>query len=188
MTKTILKETRAVLDIETGGFSSDAGIVEVAIVVIDKNYQPLEKYSAIVQPYFIEDSEDLMTYSEHAVKIHGITLKQQKNEGKPPREVVKNIEAILQNHNVAELIGHNIEKFDAPRMSDFFERFSTYDHLKPFDEMELTDTLLIARFLLDLNSYSLASCCDYYGIINEDEHRALSDTLATAQLIQYLEE
>ena len=188
MIKNIIKSTRAVLDIENGGFSQNAGIVEIALLVIDENYQPLEKYSAIIQPYFIEGTEELMSYSRKAAEIHGITIEDQEREGVPPRESVKEIEDILQTYNVQEFIGHNIKKFDAPRMAQFFDRFSTYKKENPFEAKELTCTMEMAKNYISLGSYSLASCCNYFEICNEDAHRALSDVMATAQLLQYLEE
>lgn len=192
MTKNIIKSNRAIIDIENGGFSRKAGIVEVAIVVIDQNFQVLDKYSQIIERYFQqipedpENTEEPMRYDDKATEIHGITEKDQENNGKPPREVVKEIEDIIQTYNVTELIGHNIKAFDAKRMAVFMDRFSTYK-INPFIELELTCTMEMAKFTLSLGSYSLSNCCHFFDIINEDKHRALSDAIATMELLKMLE-
>ena len=185
--KTPIKHHRAVLDIETGGFSCNAGIVEVALIVFDENYQPVHIYSSIVQPYFHEGTEELVPYTRKAQEIHGIYLHHQEKHGKPPHQVAREIEDVLQVYAVNCFVGHNIEKFDLPRMTAFFERFSTYKHLKPFEETDSIDTMIESKKCLNLDSYSLGSCCDYFGIENQDEHRAASDCMANLKLLECLE-
>lgn len=55
-----------------------------------------------------------------------------------------------------------------------------------FPNNEVVDTLKLSRELLKLDSYKLGNICDSLGINHNSRHRALGDTLATAQLFLHL--
>jgi len=176
----------AIVDIENGGFDKEAGIVEIGIIVIDDDYREVKRYSAIVQPYFQEGTEELMIYDDRATAIHGISVDQQMKEGKNPRVVVEEMEAIIQDHNVMEFIGHGIKRFDAPRLIKFFDRFSKYECEDRFPI--LTCTMEIAKEDYHCDSYSLSALCNEFNIHNTDEHRAIGDCEATHALYKKLME
>lgn len=181
---------KAVIDIETGGFSSKAGIVEIGILVVsDDNNEIFSSFEAILQPYLQEDSEESCIYSEEAAEIHGITYQAQKDNGRNPREVVKEIESLIKVYNITEFVGHNIKKFDQPRLETFFERFSHEGEESVFFEVdELTDTLELSKEYYDFGSYSLVNMCEALGIYHRDKHRAIGDCQATLLLLRKLEE
>lgn len=75
------------------------------------------------------------------------------------------------------LIAHNGSGFDFR----FLERYCNKYGI-PF-ENELVDSLTEARKILKKQrSHSLASLCNYYGIVNKNAHRAYEDAEATAKV------
>ncbi len=78
------------------------------------------------------------------------------------------------------LIGHNLS-FDFSFAKKYAGRAGY-----PFEKQGI-DTLKIARTVCTgIVSKSLGALCDYYGIINDQAHRAYHDALATAKLYQTL--
>ncbi|HMM05501.1 MAG TPA: helicase C-terminal domain-containing protein [Clostridiales bacterium] len=77
-----------------------------------------------------------------------------------------------------QLVAHNAA-FDG----GFLEAFTE------IPKEEYLDTLLLAKMAFPmLNSYALANLTEYFGISNDQQHRALSDAEATADLFQLIEE
>lgn len=78
------------------------------------------------------------------------------------------------------LIGHNI-------MFDYkFTKKYASEYGFAFEKTGI-DTLKIARKVLcNLESKSLGTLCEHYGIINQAAHRAYHDALATAKIYHYL--
>jgi DNA polymerase III epsilon subunit-like protein len=176
---------QAIIDTETGGLTKAAGIVEIAIIVIDNDLNELKRWSCIVSRYFIEGTETLCDYSEAAEEIHGITEEMQLIEGIPPHEAVIQLEAIIQDFNVTTFIGHSIRKFDIPRLTAFFNQWSKYENVDLFPEQ--IDIDLIARENFNFDSYSLANLCKEFGIEHDDAHRALPDCVATLEVTRAID-
>lgn len=77
-----------------------------------------------------------------------------------------------------QLIAHNAA-FDGGFLETFTE----------IPKEEYLDTLLLAKMAFPMqNSYALANLTEYFGIRNDQQHRALSDAKATADLFQLIEE
>lgn len=80
------------------------------------------------------------------------------------------------------LIGHNIVQFDGNFIYDAYAEYLG----KPLSN-SLVDTLRICRATLKhLPNRKLATVLDYFGIHNDQAHRALSDAICTAQLYERL--
>lgn len=76
------------------------------------------------------------------------------------------------------IIGHNAKRFDYPFLESEFIRY----YVKA-DLIKVKDTIWVARSKIKgLRSYSLASLCRVFNIINQDAHRALSDVYATHEV------
>ena len=179
-----MTENKCIIDIETGGFSIDKHMIcEIGLVIIDCNNEIIQEYSSLIMPYLKEDKFEFCEISEIAQEIHHITLYECDLNGQAPEVVVDEIDIILHNFDVKTFIGHNIKSFDAPRLNKFFNRFGIFGKYK-FDNC--IDTMTEAKNQLDLKSYSLASLCSYFGIVNETEHRALSDVKATFEAFKSL--
>lgn len=173
--------TSGIIDIENGGFNENAGIVEIGIIVVDEELKELKRASWIVNRYLIEGTEEPCVYSDEATEVHGITEDDQKKHGMRPVDVVIEFEAIVQDFNVMRFIGHGIKKFDIPRLTKFFDRFSKYEDEDRFPY--LTCTLEMAKENFECESYSLGNLLQEFGIENEDAHRALGDCEATLKLL-----
>lgn len=173
--------SKSIIDIENGGFQEDAGMVEIGMIICDEENNELARYSAIVQPYYMEDSEESMLYSLQSIQAHGITTQDQTDHGKEPVVIVQEMEALFEEYNVMEFVGHCIKTFDQPRLKKFFDRFSKYECDDRFPI--LTCTKEIAKEEFECDSYSLANLCDEFGITNSDPHRAMGDCEATLELL-----
>ncbi|MGS0972001.1 MAG: 3'-5' exonuclease [Candidatus Izemoplasmataceae bacterium] len=81
------------------------------------------------------------------------------------------------------LVGHNAARFDYPFLLSEFERNNVHHQRLP-----VRDTVFLAKNIVPhLKRYSLASLCEYFKIVNNDAHRALSDAEATSQLFSHLQ-
>jgi len=180
----MIEERKAVIDIETGGFSvKKNGIVEIAMVILNAKNEPIDYFQTLVKSYAQEDGS-FSEYSEKAFEVHGISMDDMEKEGKIPEEVCREIYRLIELHNVKAFICHNAS-FDTPRLQHFFNRFSSENNL---DFSVNYCTMKIAKTLLNLDSYSLKSLCAFFEIENEQAHRAMSDTVATAKAFKKLAE
>jgi DNA polymerase-3 subunit epsilon len=77
------------------------------------------------------------------------------------------------------IVWHNIA-FDV--------RFLNHYHYECFESYLTNETIctmkLTRRYLPDLPNKKLWTVCQHFGIVNEQAHRAMSDTLATLKIFQ----
>ena len=177
---------RAITDIETGGFSqSRSALVEIAFLLIDDNYEIIDQFTTLVLPYHQRQSAELMEYSPGAEAVHGYSLDTLRKQGMAPVKICEEVDSLLDRFNVTEFIGHNIHKFDRPRLVEFWDRFSNFDASKRFDVT--IDTMVAAKQQINAQSYALENLCHGLGIVHEGAHTAGGDCMATLQLAKYLE-
>ncbi len=82
------------------------------------------------------------------------------------------------------VVGHNLSSFDS---SIIYDLCQTYFN-NPFTN-DIVDTLLFTRSSHhDTKSYRLADMCEYYGITNNQPHRALGDALCTHELYERIKQ
>jgi len=161
-----------VFDIETTGLDTlNDRIVELGAIRV-KDGKVVDEFSRLINPGIDIPLE--------VTNINGITNEMVKNEDYPG--------VVLSQFNkfiggVEFLIGHNAIRFDYPFLLSEFRR----NYVKN-EEYKVKDTVRIARIKLrrQLRSFSLKSLTEYYGIINKEAHRALSDVYATFELFQKL--
>ena len=174
---------RAVLDIETGGFSTTKnGVCEIGLVLIDENYNLIDKFHTLIKPYKREDSEELVSYKEDAMSINGLTVERLIQQGLPVQEAMLELAKFFVHHDINTIIGHNSNAFDVPRVEYLLNRFCSFS----ISHVRNVDTLLIAKAKLNLPSYNLQSLCEYFGIDNKIAHSALSDAEATLEVYKKL--
>jgi len=172
---------KAILDIETGGFSiTKNGICEIGILIINDAFETVEERSFIIQPYTRPDSEELVSYKEDAMSVNGISMEEIEN-GEIVTLVCEALCKMLMDHRVKTLIGHNLRKFDFPRLEYLIDRFTQHDF-----SFEIEDTLELCRENLNLSCNKLGSICDHFGIDNSNSHRALGDCKATLEVYKRL--
>lgn len=182
------KNYKAFLDIETGGFStSKNGVCEIAMVVTDEDCIPVKEFRHYIKPYLRPDSDEYVSYKDDAMSINGINVDDLWNNGVPVEEVVKMFVNELKliesaGHDIT-IIGHNSIAFDVPRIKHLIDRFWPIINL---DRIQQEDTKIIAQKRLNLDSCSLANICEFFGIVNEKAHSALSDVYATIEVYKKL--
>lgn len=172
---------RAIIDLETGGFSilKDA-VVEIGIIIINDKYEVLFDKSWIIKPYKCGINDGLVRYREEAMAINGISMNEIEN-GYEVESVCLELMENLQAHNIKTIIGHNLY-FDYARLIYIIGRFTDFKF-----EYERLDTLNESKKQgLNLESDSLESLCKHFAITNNDKHRALGDCYATLELLKKL--
>jgi DNA polymerase III epsilon subunit-like protein len=174
------------LDIETGGFSKEKnGVCEIALIAVDKDNNVLGEFHALIKPYTrANDTDELVSYKDDAMAIHGITLQELISLGQEVKTVLENLIAFMIKHNIQTIIGHNAIRFDFPFIEHLLNRFIDISNF-PLTIRQV-DTLTLAKDKIQLPSYSLPNLCAHFGIENKDGHRALGDSYATLELYKIL--
>ena len=161
------------LDIEATGISPNKSrIIEIgAIKVVDG--VEVDTFSSLINP--------CIPISEEITKLTGIT-EEMVRKAPYTKDVLKEFLDFIEDY---PWLGHSINSDygyikAALYQNDMLDRgFVKYGY----------DTLAMAKKLLpNLSSKSLKNLCKYYNIINENEHRALSDVNATIKLFYKLQD
>lgn len=189
-----------VFDFETGGVDPRKNAaVEIALQVVDGNTLEFkEKYQSLIKPF----SNDLI-YTEGAVKVHGITVDQLNREGKEIQTVVKEVSDFITRNTPHTgpkwkpvLVGHNVQ-FDIGFFMQIFlfckqdvsKILSTTIDIYGTPSLSYIDTqeLTAQAYGHDekLTSWKLGVICEYLGIELNDAHRAMNDTISTAELFRF---
>lgn len=157
-----------IVDLETTGLRpADDRIIEVGAIRVTEGEQ-VEVYNRLVQPG--RPIPPVIT------QIVGIT-DEMLADAPQEREVM---EEFLEFAGDLPLLGHNL-RFDYSFLKTAAMR---YGH--PF-ERQGVDTLTIAKkYLPGLASRKLDDLCNYFGISDENHHRAWNDARVTGELYQIL--
>ena len=156
-------------DIETTGLSvSNDRIVEIGAVKVEIG-EIISTFSKLINPGIPMPFE--------ASNINGIT--DEMFVDKPlPGQVLAEFNHFIQ--GVDFLVGHNAQRFDYPFLLNEFKRYYVSHEKYP-----LKDTAWLSRHKLrDLRSHSLKSLCNYFGLVNENAHRALDDAKVTQEIFE----
>lgn len=152
------------------------------MLIIDDQFNVLLSKNWIIKPYTRPDSEELVSYKDDAMAVHGISM-DEINNGIELLDVLYELMNLLSDYHVTSLIGHNFKQFDLPRLKHLFEKFGNHDFLNSF---HIEDTLEMCRERLNLPCNKLESVCKHFGISSNDFHRALGDCYATLELFKKL--
>ena len=164
-----MTESYVCIDLETTGLNPRLDkIIEIGVVVVEGN-RIVEKWETFINPN--------RRLEEHTVALTGI--RDEQLSGAPAiEEVLPKLLAMTEDQ---VLLGHRV-LFDYS-----FIKKAAVDRKLSFERSGI-DTLKIARkYLVDLESRSLGSLCNHYGIAH-NAHRALGDAEATVNLYQRLTE
>lgn len=177
---------KAIIDIETGGFSKEKnGICEIGMLIIDDQYRVIGQYSALIKPYQRKNTQELVSYQDKAMAVHGITMDMLNDSGMNPYDVVECIEVLISMYGIDVFIGHSIDKFDKPWINYFFKMYTCMAN----QILNTEDTLTMAKELLPgLTSHSLPNLCKHFGITNHSSHRAMGDCMATLEVYKILKQ
>lgn len=153
-----------VFDLETTGLSPvDDKIVEIAAVSVE-NGKLSHVFETFVNPG--------IHIPEEASKITGITDADVAN-APSIEEVLPDFYKFTRN---SILVAHNGDDFDVPFVKNAAEKL-----MYLFNNPTI-DTLILARKNLPTRKFNLTEVCKFYGIENEQAHRAISDAVATAKV------
>jgi DNA polymerase III subunit epsilon len=156
-----------VVDVETTGLHPRRGdrIIEIAAIRIDGHGNTLNEFTTLLNP-----DRDL-----GPVHIHGIWVKDLENA--PRFEEIAG--DILRQLGGAVLVAHNLP-FDRSFVRSEFSRIG-YD----LPRIPSLCTMRLAKALKPrLDSQSLESCCDQFGITLNNAHNAYHDAVATTELLK----
>lgn len=157
----------AVTDIETtGGHARGNAITEVAIVLTDGK-QELDRFHSLIRP------DQAIPY--YITSLTGITNEMVADA--PSFEDVA--EELLSFYDDAIFVAHNVG-FDYSFLKHAFGLTG-----RMLKRPKLCTVRLARKVYPGLSSYSLGNLCRHFGIENPDAHRALSDTLATVDLLRH---
>ena len=154
----------AIVDLEATGTGSDAKIIQVGIVIVQDG-QVLQTYEQDVNPH-----EDLTPQIQLLTGISNKRLRKAPDFSQVAEEIYRLIED-------AVFVAHNV-KFDGNLLAEnlFFEGFDL--HTPRVDTVELAQL-----FFPTLEKYSLSSLAEDLDLDLEQAHTAISDAMATAQLL-----
>lgn len=157
-----------VIDIETTGLSKYRDkIIEIGCIKV-KNHMIVDEMNVLINPHC-----KIPPFITH---LNGITNKMVKDG-------IEIDEALLQLYDFVGndvFVGHNIA-FDIGFITQ-----KSKECLGLVFNNQTIDTMRIARQKVICDNYKLATLCNYYHIVNESAHRALSDVLATYELYKKL--
>ena len=175
---------KGVLDIETGGFSiTKNGVCEIALIAVNHENEIVDTFHTLIKPYTREEgSDELVSYKDDAMAINGLTVEQLILEGIEVSEAMFALKNFILSHGIEEIIGHNSNVFDIPRVDYLLNRFANFG----IALLPKQDTMLIAKEKHKLPSYKLGDLCNHFEILNTAEHSALGDALATLKLFLIL--
>lgn len=153
----------AYIDIETTGVSrSEDTIVEIGMLI-----PGVCQHQSLVKPY--GDPERW----ENGQRIHGITIEEAEKKGNEVHWVLNECKIALKVYKVDAICGHNLKRFDLPRIED---------RCPDFWDGQVIDTMILAKDSDQFESCSLERLVDHFEIENKQAHRALSDCYATYEL------
>ncbi len=182
-----MKKNIAILDIETGGFSTTKnGVCEIALLIVNEDLtEAVATYSTLIKPYTrADDTDELVSYKDDAMAIHGITLEEIQEKGLPIAIALLDMFTVLEAENVTTILGHNIKAFDIPKVEHLSTRFLNRD----FTSYTKICTLELAKKHLNSKSNKLEDLCSEFGIDQVNYHRALSDCYSTFELAKILKQ
>jgi DNA polymerase III epsilon subunit-like protein len=186
-----------IFDLETGGVEPQHPDIQLAALVLDEGDREAGAFHARIQ--FNESLCD-----PEALKMNSYDRDLWANEALPERIVVAQFARFLepyrsiertskrtgQPYTIAKLAGHNVQRFDGPRLRAMFKR---HDQFLAADSYGALDTWQRALWWFQETgerppaSFTLSTLCDYFGIEAPDgTHDARADVALTAQLIKRL--
>jgi DNA helicase-2/ATP-dependent DNA helicase PcrA len=157
--------TVVVFDVETTGLSPTVDeVIDIGAVKLIAGH-PVGNFEAFLRP-----TRPL----GESTAIHGINEETLQTHGRDPADVFREFAHFTEG---AVLVGHNVA-FDLSMVRAHAARLGI---VLPTDRWD--DTLDLSRRFLDLERHDLATVCQHFATQHRPSHRALADTLATAEIL-----
>ena len=186
-------ETICFVDIETGGLEFTRPIIQLAAVAVDEGYEVRE--SIELKVWFNRKEAD-----PRAINKNKFDVSVWKDEALPAPAAARKFSAFLRRHatfdmvsdngrpyRLAQLAGHNAERFDAPFLHTWYERLGIYFPARYMALCTKQKALWLFeedKALTPPSDFKLGTLCQYFGVklTEDDAHDALADVRATVQL------
>jgi DNA polymerase III epsilon subunit-like protein len=198
-------------DFETGGLESQVNpATEIALIAIkgDETLDEIGRYQGLIKPY-----DSALIYTEKAAATSGISLELLEDEGLDLNEVVDGVVDLMRSANFSPknsagirsiLVGHN-PMFDINFLNHIFERrfdgvkgtsgqlmleslvHGRRDHFGNFQPSYLNTWSLGKMWFgaeAELRDFKLGTIVERAGVELSDAHRAMNDTIATADFLR----
>lgn len=183
-------------DLETGGIEDHHPDIQLAAVAV-RDWDIIDTFERKIQ-------FDTAKADPEALRINSFNPNIWRDKAVPEESAVLAFNAFLQRFRVLErisqrgnsfyvarLAGHNVARFDAPRLLRMFKRNG--DKFLPADAFLPLDTMQLALwYFADADekpeNFKLGTLCQFFGIETADAHDALIDVLNTVQLAHHLVE
>lgn len=164
------------IDIETTGLDPRFdSIIEIGAIRLSGN-KVLSSYNALVKP--TNTYEDNTYVNSFITQLTGISNEMIEREGIPESKAIEGFIKFIQ-HDI--LVGYNVN-FDINFLYD-----SSLQYLNIPMTNDFIDIMRIARKQLrELERHRLKDLIKYYGISDEDHHRALRDCRITGEVFTHL--
>jgi DNA polymerase-3 subunit alpha (Gram-positive type) len=173
-----------VFDLETLGLYPETHqIAEFGGVLLDG--ETLEEVS-FYQSYFIP--KEPIVFEQKALDVNNLTIDFLKNNGKPGKEVCKEIAIWLARHSSKNMNIHTIcnnKVFDLSFLEKEFREHRIQFPVHYANKFDIKDQC--RSYGLRLEKISLKTMCEYFGIPYENAHGALQDARMTAKVFCKLE-
>lgn len=158
----------AIIDLETSGLDKGQHrVIEIAVKRVSQSGQPIDEISTLIDP----GNSDVGPTFIHHIKAEDII-------GAP--SFVDFAPELLSRLSNSIVVAHHAA-FEDGFLGAEFARVG-----KGIKSIPCVDTLWLARQVVDLPNYKLATVLEFFGIPEEDAHTALGDVRLLAKLLPIL--
>lgn len=181
------------VDIETGGLEFTRPVIQIAAVAIDANFRERESIELKIAFDFKQADPNSLPFSKFKPRVW-------KRDAIAPREAARRFAAFLRRHatfemisasgrryRIAQLAGHNAERFDGPFIHAWYRRQKVFCPARYMSLCTKQKALWLFeedKSLTPPSDFKLGTLCQYFNVRlrKEDAHDALVDVRATVEL------
>lgn len=180
-------------DIETGGFdSSKHPIIQIAAIAVDEMLNQLETFERKIQfdiatadpEALLKNSFDREVWDQSAI-LEKFVAKEFADFLRDYSDVQMISKTKGTPYNVAQLIGHNADKFDGPFLQAWYKRLEQFLPASPSvlcTYQKARHHFLDNPHLKQPQGFKLGELCAHYGIPLANAHDALADCRANIEI------
>lgn len=183
-----------VIDIETGGLTFDKAIIQIAAAGIEfSDLTVIETFEVKIK-FRIENADP------EALRLNSYDAKAWESKAIPPGQAADQLSGFFNKYSdvhvasakgnkyhVAQLIGHNADRFDGPFLRAWFERLGIFMPAT----ISAWDTCQKLRWFYAENAdfdppqnYKLGTLAQHLGIEQRESHDAMSDVITTIEILR----
>lgn len=190
-----MNEAVVFVDIETGGLEFTRPIIQIAAVAIDSNFHERETIELKIAFDYQEADPNSLPFSKFNPRVW-------RREALPPRHAARQFAAFLRRHatfevisregrsyQLAQLAGHNAERFDGPFIHAWYRRQQVFCPARYMTLCTKQKALWLFKedkSLAPPKDFKLGTLCEYFDVrLRKDEaHDAFVDVRVTVKLYQ----